>query len=102
MNYIDKVLEESSKEFFNKWCSVPEMEKHFKKLFKQLLLTLQEQHNDYCDELVKQNNMVLDKQEEQHKKEMEEIIDYISLNQGWEETGDKYRKHFGFKEKYNN
>ncbi len=30
----------------------------------------------------------------------EEVIEYISFNQGWEETGDKYRKHFGLKTKY--
>lgn len=30
----------------------------------------------------------------------EDVIDYISFNEGWEETGDKYRKHFGLKTKY--
>jgi hypothetical protein len=30
----------------------------------------------------------------------EEAIDYISFNQGWEESGDIYRKHFGIKEKF--
>jgi len=31
---------------------------------------------------------------------IEETIDYISLNEGWEETGDKYRKVFNIEPKY--
>ena len=33
-------------------------------------------------------------------KKAEEVIDYIAETQGWEETEDIYRKHFGFKQKY--
>lgn len=36
------------------------------------------------------------------KKTKEEVISYIGYNQGWEETEDIYRKHFGLKEKYKN
>lgn len=28
------------------------------------------------------------------------VINYISRDQGWEETGDVYREHFGLKKKY--
>lgn len=45
---------------------------------------------------------------EQHAKEIDEIInneiekviEYISYKQGWEETGDIYRKHFKLPTKY--
>ena len=33
-------------------------------------------------------------------KKQKEVIDHISLNEGWEETGDLYRKDFGFKSEY--
>ena len=36
----------------------------------------------------------------ERKKLIAEVIDYISKDQGWEETGDKYRKHFGLKKVY--
>jgi hypothetical protein len=32
--------------------------------------------------------------------EREKVIGYISEKEGWEETGDKYRLHFGIKQKY--
>jgi hypothetical protein len=31
---------------------------------------------------------------------IEQTIDYISFKEGWEETGDKYRKEFNIKPKY--
>jgi hypothetical protein len=31
---------------------------------------------------------------------IEEVIEYISLNQGWEETGDIYREHYNLPKKY--
>lgn len=34
------------------------------------------------------------------KKTKEEIISYIGHNEGWEETEDIYREHFGLKTKY--
>lgn len=33
-------------------------------------------------------------------KKAEEVIGYIAEKEGWEETEDIYRKHFGFKQKY--
>jgi len=30
----------------------------------------------------------------------EEVIEYISFNQGWEETGDKYREYYNLPKKY--
>jgi len=30
-----------------------------------------------------------------------EVIDHISFNEGWEETGDKYRKYFGIEPVFN-
>jgi len=30
-----------------------------------------------------------------------EVIDHISFNEGWEETGDKYRKYFGIEPLFN-
>ena len=33
-------------------------------------------------------------------KQKEEVISYIGLKQGWEESEDIYRKHFGLKTKY--
>ncbi len=37
---------------------------------------------------------------EERKKERCKVIDYISEKEGWEETGDKYRKYFGLRQKY--
>lgn len=34
------------------------------------------------------------------KKQERRVIDYISLNQGWEESGDVYRRHFGIPTQY--
>jgi len=31
---------------------------------------------------------------------IEEVIEYIAYNQGWEESGDIYRKHYGLPIKY--
>ena len=30
----------------------------------------------------------------------EEVIEHIASNEGWEETGDIYRKYYGLKKKY--
>ena len=49
--------------------------------------------NFYRKELYKEINKI-------YRNTIEETIAYIAFNEGWEETEDKYRKHFGFKPKY--
>jgi len=48
-------------------------------------------------ELVKRLNKLF---ESELNKQKEEVISYIGLKQGWEESEDIYRKHFGLKTKY--
>jgi len=124
MNYIDKVLEGVQKDLNNgKFYLICSTENTFKEYLKQSLLTLQEQHEaeiknkKYKEMLIEYMNDMhaIDENDalqqlayekgrhiagEQHKKEIEGVISYIAFNEGWEETEDKYRKHFGFKPKY--
>jgi hypothetical protein len=44
----------------------------------------------------------LEAKDAEAKEEKEEIISFISSNEGWEDTEDYYRKHFGFAPKYKN
>ena len=57
---------------------------------------------DYVAITVKEIKQFLTSQiTEAYKSGLEEAISYIGEKEGWEESEDFYRRHFGFKEKYN-
>ena len=62
---IDKIIEDYDNKFHHTFlCEAHKdfLQQSLLKVKEQTKRELQKEHNDYCDELVKQHNMVLDKE----------------------------------------